>query len=58
MEKESEGFVGRRAEVAALDEALGRAARLNAPQTVTVIAADGLGKSRLLDEWQTKLQQA
>jgi tetratricopeptide (TPR) repeat protein len=51
MEKESAGFVGRRAEVAALDEALGRAVRFNVPQTVTLIAADGLGKSRLLDEW-------
>jgi tetratricopeptide (TPR) repeat protein len=51
MEKESAGFVGRRAEVAALDEALGRAIRFNAPQTVTIIAADGLGKSRLCDEW-------
>ncbi len=51
MEKELAGFVGRRAEVAALDEALGRAIRFNAPQTVTIIAADGLGKSRLCDEW-------
>ncbi|HEY6477552.1 MAG TPA: AAA family ATPase, partial [Polyangia bacterium] len=51
MEKESAGFVGRRAEVAALDEALGRALRFNAPQTVTIIGADGLGKSRLCDEW-------
>ncbi len=51
MEKESAGFVGRRAEVAALDEALGRAVRFNTPQTVTMIGADGLGKSRLFDEW-------
>jgi tetratricopeptide (TPR) repeat protein len=51
MEKEQVGFVGRRAELAALDEALGRAARFNAPQTVTVVGADGLGKSRLADEW-------
>jgi tetratricopeptide (TPR) repeat protein len=51
MEKASAGFVGRRAELAALDEALGRAVRFNTPQTVTVIGADGLGKSRLLDEW-------
>jgi len=45
------GFVGRRAELGALDEALGRATRFNAPQTVTVIGADGVGKSRLVDEW-------
>ena len=35
MEKDQAGFVGRRAELAALDEALGRATRFNAPQTVT-----------------------
>src|SRR5580698_10605198 len=51
MEKASAGFVGRRAELAVLDEALGRAVRFNTPQTVTIIGADGLGKSRLLDEW-------
>jgi tetratricopeptide (TPR) repeat protein len=51
MEKESAGFVGRRAELAVLDEALGRAIRFNAPQTVTIVGADGLGKSRLIDEW-------
>ena len=51
METERAGFVGRRAEWAALDEALGRALRFNAPQAVTIVGADGLGKSRLLDEW-------
>ena len=51
METERAGFVGRRAELSALDEALGRAVRFNAPQTVTIVGADGLGKSRLLDEW-------
>ncbi len=51
MESERAGFVGRRAELSLLDEALGRAVRFNAPQTVTIIGADGLGKSRLLDEW-------
>ena len=51
METERAGFVGRRAEWAALDEGLGRAVRFNAPQTVTIVGADGLGKSRLLDEW-------
>ncbi len=51
METERAGFVGRRAELSVLDEALGRAVRFNAPQTVTIVGADGLGKSRLLDEW-------
>jgi len=51
METERAGFVGRRAELSALDEALGRAVRFNTPQTVTIVGADGLGKSRLLDEW-------
>jgi tetratricopeptide (TPR) repeat protein len=51
METERAGFVGRRAELAVLDEALGRAAQFNVPQTVTIVGADGLGKSRLLDEW-------
>ncbi len=51
METDRAGFVGRRAELSVLDEALGRAVRFNAPQMVTVVGADGLGKSRLLDEW-------
>ncbi len=51
METERAGFVGRRAELSVLDEVLGRAVRFNAPQTVTIVGADGLGKSRLLDEW-------
>ncbi|HLK88861.1 MAG TPA: tetratricopeptide repeat protein [Polyangia bacterium] len=45
------GFVGRRGELAALDEALGRATRFSVPQTVTIVGADGLGKSRLVDAW-------
>jgi tetratricopeptide (TPR) repeat protein len=51
METERAGFVGRRAELSLLDEALGRAIRFNVPQMVTIVGADGLGKSRLLDEW-------
>src|SRR4051812_42434140 len=51
METERAGFVGRRAELSMLDEALGWAVRSNVPQTVTIVGADGLGKSRLLDEW-------
>ncbi|HVV48058.1 MAG TPA: AAA family ATPase, partial [Polyangia bacterium] len=51
MEKDEAGFIGRRAELAVLDEALGRATRFNAPQTVTIVGADGLGKSRLVDAW-------
>ena len=51
METERAGFVGRRAELSLLDEALGRAVQFNVPQTVTIVGADGLGKSRLLDEW-------
>src|SRR3954471_18387698 len=44
-------FVGREAELAALDAALGRAVRFKAPQAVTVIGALGSGKTRLVDEW-------
>jgi tetratricopeptide (TPR) repeat protein len=44
-------FVGRESEMAALDAALARAARFKAPQTVTIVGALGLGKTRLCDEW-------
>ena len=45
------GFFGRETELAALDAALARAARFQAPQTVTVVGALGFGKTRLVDEW-------
>jgi tetratricopeptide (TPR) repeat protein len=51
MEKESAGFLGRESELATLDAAFSRATRLNAPQTVTVVGALGIGKTRLVDEW-------
>jgi tetratricopeptide (TPR) repeat protein len=44
-------FVGREAEQTALDEALDRAVRFQAPQLVTVLGPLGFGKSRLVDEW-------
>lgn len=44
-------FVGRDAERRALDSALDRARRFQAPQLVTVVGALGMGKTRLLDEW-------
>ncbi len=42
---------GREAEVEALDAALARAVRFEAPQMVTVVGALGFGKSRLVDVW-------
>jgi tetratricopeptide (TPR) repeat protein len=45
------GFFGRETELAALDAALARALRFQAPQTVTVVGALGFGKTRLVDEW-------
>src|SRR3954467_7204659 len=44
-------FVGRDAELAALDAALARAAGFKAPQTVTIVGPLGIGKSRLCEEW-------
>src|SRR5690348_8415953 len=44
-------FVGRDAETAALDAALGRAAAFKAPQAVTIVGPLGVGKTRLCDEW-------
>ena len=44
-------FVGREQERRALDAALGRAIRFDAPQFVTVIGESGLGKTRLVQEW-------
>jgi tetratricopeptide (TPR) repeat protein len=51
MEKAPAGFWGRQAEMAALAGALGRAARLKAPQSVTLVGPGGIGKTRLIDEW-------
>jgi tetratricopeptide (TPR) repeat protein len=45
------GFFGRQGEIEALDEALDRAVRFGAPQTLTIVGALGLGKTRLVDEW-------
>jgi tetratricopeptide (TPR) repeat protein len=48
------GFFGREAELAALDAALDRAVRFQAPQFVTIVGALGFGKSRLVAEWLTR----
>jgi tetratricopeptide (TPR) repeat protein len=45
------GFFGREAELEALDAALDRAVRFQAPQTITVLGPLGFGKSRLVEEW-------
>jgi tetratricopeptide (TPR) repeat protein len=45
------GFFGREVELAALDAALARAVKYQAPQTITVVGALGFGKTRLCDEW-------
>jgi tetratricopeptide (TPR) repeat protein len=52
------GFVGRAEERRALDAALGRAIRFDAPQFVTVIGENGLGKTRLFQEWVKHVDQA
>ncbi|HVZ89502.1 MAG TPA: tetratricopeptide repeat protein, partial [Polyangia bacterium] len=51
MDKARAAFGGRQAELAALDEAFGRAVRFSVPQTVTIVGAGSSGKSRLLDGW-------
>ena len=43
-------WVGREAELRAVDEALERAVATGQPQTVTVVGGAGTGKSRLMDE--------
>ena len=50
MEK-SAGFVGRELELGALDAAFSRATHFKAPQSVTIVGALGIGKTRLVDEW-------
>jgi len=51
-------FVGREQERRALDAALGRAIRFDAPQFVTVVGENGLGKSRLVQEWLKRVEGA
>ncbi|HJX54353.1 MAG TPA: tetratricopeptide repeat protein, partial [Polyangia bacterium] len=51
-------FVGREQERRALDAALGRATRFDAPQFVTVIGENGLGKTRLVQEWVKRVEEA
>ena len=51
------GFVGRMEERRALDAALGRAIRFDAPQFVTVIGENGLGKTRLVQEWVKQVEE-
>jgi tetratricopeptide (TPR) repeat protein len=50
------GFHGREAEIGALDAALARAVRFEAPQTITILGTLGSGKSRLVDEWLRDLR--
>ena len=51
-------FVGREQERRALDAALDRAIRFDAPQFVTVIGENGLGKTRLVQEWAKRVSDA
>ncbi len=51
-------FVGREKERRELDAALGRALRFEAPQFVTLVGENGLGKSRLLEEWSGQVRSA
>jgi tetratricopeptide (TPR) repeat protein len=44
-------FVGREKERRELDAALGRALRFEAPQFVTLVGENGLGKTRVVQEW-------
>src|SRR5262245_49224672 len=52
------GFFGREAELEALDAALARAVKFQAPQAVTIVGALGFGKTRLVDEWLSRKAQA
>ncbi|MBC8133766.1 MAG: tetratricopeptide repeat protein, partial [Deltaproteobacteria bacterium] len=49
-------FVGREKEFQACDSALDRAVRFRAPQSVTILAPIGIGKTRLLSEWLAEVQ--
>lgn len=51
MQKDSAGFVGREIELETLEAAFSRATRFKAPQSVTIVGAQGIGKTRLLDQW-------
>ena len=51
-------FVGREQERRALDAALSRAIHFDAPQFVTVIGENGLGKTRLVQEWGRQVDRA
>ncbi|MSP63359.1 MAG: tetratricopeptide repeat protein [Myxococcales bacterium] len=47
----SSPFLGRAEELALLDQVLERATEYQAPQVVTVVGNQGVGKSRLIGEW-------
>src|SRR5262249_6256100 len=49
-------LVGRGHELGELDAALERAVRFDAPQRVSVVGVQGVGKSRLYDEWAARLR--
>lgn len=48
-------FRGRRAELETLDRLLDRAVDYHAPQLVTLVGGQGIGKSRLLAEWLARV---
>jgi tetratricopeptide (TPR) repeat protein len=54
---QAEKFIGREAEKRKLDAALARAVRFEAPQFVTLIGTEGVGKSRFLTEWLHTLDE-
>lgn len=51
-------FVGREEARRDLDAALDRAVRFTAPQVATLLGPVGVGKSRLLDEWTERVEEA
>jgi tetratricopeptide (TPR) repeat protein len=50
-------LLGRNHELELLDAVLGRAIEYRAPQLVTVLGTQGVGKTRLVFEWLTRLAQ-
>src|SRR5512143_3416081 len=49
-------LIGREGERRNLDAALDRALRFDAPQFVTLVGSDGMGKTRLLGEWLREVE--
>lgn len=57
LEKLASPLQGRDAQLEQLDAIFDRAVQYQAPQVITVVGTQGVGKTRLLGEWLSRLQQ-